>query len=71
MIFTLSEETVHKFGSHLVLTVPFVLYGIFRYLYLVHSKNEGGQPEEILLSDIPLQLTILIYGVVAIAVIYF
>ena len=71
MIFTLSEETVHKFGSHMVLTVPFVLYGIFRYLYLVHSKNEGGQPEEILLSDIPLQMAILAYGVVAVAVIYF
>jgi 4-hydroxybenzoate polyprenyltransferase len=71
MIFTLSEETIDKFGSHMVLTVPFVLYGIFRYLYLVHSKNGGGQPEELLLSDIPLQLTILAYGVVAIAVIYF
>lgn len=71
MIFTLSEETVLKFGSHMVLTVPFVLYGIFRYLYLVHSKNEGGQPEETLLSDIPLQLDILAYGIVAILVIYY
>jgi len=71
MIFTLSEETVHKFGSHMVLTVPFVLYGIFRYLYLVHSKNEGGQPEETLLSDIPLQLDILAYGITAILVIYY
>jgi 4-hydroxybenzoate polyprenyltransferase len=71
MVFTLSEETVHKFGSHLVLTVPFVLYGIFRYLYLVHRKHEGGQPEETLLGDIPLQLAILGYGIVAVIVIYF
>lgn len=70
-VFTLSSETVAKFGSHLVLTVPFVLYGIFRYLYLVHSKNSGGHPEETLLTDIPLQLDILAYGAVAVLVIYF
>ncbi len=71
MIFTLSEETVGKFGSNMVLTVPFVLYGIFRYLYLVHRKDAGGQPEEILLSDIPLQLDILAYGIVSVIIIYF
>ena len=71
MIYTLSDETVAKFGSNMVLTVPFVLYGIFRYLYLIHKKNAGGQPEEILLSDIPLQVDIAIYGIVAVLVIYF
>jgi len=71
MIFTLSDETVAKFGQGMILTVPFVLYGIFRYLYLVHQKKVGGQPEEILLSDIPLQLTIIAYGIVALLVIYF
>jgi 4-hydroxybenzoate polyprenyltransferase len=71
MIFTLSDETVAKFGQGMILTVPFVLYGIFRYLYLVHQKKVGGQPEEILLSDIPLQLTIIAYGIVALIVIYF
>jgi len=70
MIFTLSDETIEKFGKNMVLTVPFVLYGIFRYLYLVHRKNAGGQPEEILLSDIPLQLTVLAYGIAALLVIY-
>jgi hypothetical protein len=55
----------------MVFTVPFVLYGIFRYLYLVHSKNSGGSPEETLLTDIPLQFNILVYGIVAILVIYF
>jgi len=71
MIFTLSDETVAKFGKYLILTVPFVLYGIFRYLYLVHNKNAGGQPEEVLLTDIPLQIAIAGYGLTAIAVIYF
>jgi len=69
IIFTLSEETTVKFGR-MVFTVPFVLYGIFRYLYLVHMKEKGGQPEEILLTDIPLQIDILLYGLVALAVIY-
>jgi len=70
MIFTLSQETIDKFGKNMVLTVPFVLYGIFRYLYLVHHKNKGGQPEEILLSDIPLQIDILLYLIVSLLVIY-
>lgn len=71
LIFTLSAETVAKFGNNLILTVPFVLYGIFRYLYLVHAKDGGGRPEETLLTDIPLQLNILAYGAVAVMVIYF
>ena len=70
-IFSLSDETTAKFGTHgMLMTVPFVLYGIFRYLYLVHHKNAGGQPEEILLSDTPLRLAILGYGITAIIAIY-
>ena len=69
-IFTLSDTTMEKFGRSMVLTVPFVLYGIFRYLYLVHRKNAGGQPEETLLSDPPLQIAILGYGIVSLLVIY-
>ena len=69
MIFTLSEETTSKFGN-MVFTVPFVLYGIFRYLYLIHIKDRGGQPEEVLLTDIPLQIDIALYGLVSMAIIY-
>jgi len=46
----------------MMLTIPFVLYGVFRYLYLVQIENCGGAPEEVLLSDRPLQLTILLWG---------
>jgi hypothetical protein len=44
--------------QYLMLTVPFVIYGLFRYLYLIHQKNLGGNPEEILLTDTPLIIDI-------------
>jgi 4-hydroxybenzoate polyprenyltransferase len=71
MVYTLDGDTVAKFGPHgLVITTPFVLYGIFRYLYLIHQKHEGGHPEELFLTDMPLQLAILGYIVAALAAIY-
>jgi hypothetical protein len=42
----------------MMLTIPFVLYGIFRYIYLVEAKKEGGSPEEVLLRDVPIMLTV-------------
>jgi hypothetical protein len=42
----------------MMLTIPFVLYGIFRYLYLVNVKKEGGSPEDVLLKDVPIILCI-------------
>jgi 4-hydroxybenzoate polyprenyltransferase len=42
----------------MMLTIPFVLYGIFRYMYLVNVKQEGGSPEEVLLKDVPVMLTV-------------
>jgi 4-hydroxybenzoate polyprenyltransferase len=48
----------------MMLTIPFVLYGIFRYLYLIHVRHEGGAPEEILLRDRPLQITLLFWALV-------
>jgi 4-hydroxybenzoate polyprenyltransferase len=61
-LYTTASETVEKFGTrNLIFTLPFVLYGIFRYLYLVHQKNLGGSPELILLKDRPMQLNILLY----------
>ncbi len=54
----------------MMLTIPFVLYGIFRYLYLIHVRGEGGAPEEILLRDRPLQITLVLYGVMVFAAIY-
>jgi len=55
----------------MMLTIPFVLYGIFRYLYLIHVRGMGGAPEEIALSDRPLQATVVLWGLSVIIVMYF
>ncbi|MBN1758331.1 MAG: decaprenyl-phosphate phosphoribosyltransferase [Chitinispirillaceae bacterium] len=71
-LYTLSDRTVAKFGTEkLVFTVPFVVYGIFRYLYLVHIKKAGGSPEMLLLTDLPLVGGIIGWGVCAGLIIYF
>jgi 4-hydroxybenzoate polyprenyltransferase len=54
----------------LMLTIPFVVYAIFRYLYLVQVKQIGGEPEEILLTDRPLQISIVLWGLSILAVFY-
>jgi len=57
--------------NHLMmLTIPFVLYAVFRYLYLIHVRHEGGAPEEIFLSDRPMQVSIFLCAVVVFLVLY-
>lgn len=61
-LYTMSAETMEKFHTdNLKYTIPFVLYGIFRYLYLIHQKSGGGSPEKILLNDKPLLIDIILY----------
>jgi 4-hydroxybenzoate polyprenyltransferase len=54
----------------MMLTIPFVIYGIFRYLYLVQVKQSGGEPEEVLFSDRPLQATIILWGLAILLIFY-
>jgi 4-hydroxybenzoate polyprenyltransferase len=54
----------------MMLTIPFVLYAIFRWLYLIHVRHEGGAPEEIVLRDRPLQLSVILWGIVAFIALY-
>jgi 4-hydroxybenzoate polyprenyltransferase len=68
-LYTFSAENVPASHS-LMLTIPFVLYGIFRYYYLVHKKNLGGAPELVLLRDLPLMVDVALWGVVSVAVLY-
>jgi hypothetical protein len=54
-----------------MLTIPFVLYGLFRYMYLVDVKGEGGAPEELVFKDKPLLLAIVLWGLAAVVILYF
>ena len=57
--------------NHLMMvTIPFVIYGIFRYLYVIHVQGNGGAPDEVLLTDRPLQISIGLFGVSVIAILY-
>jgi 4-hydroxybenzoate polyprenyltransferase len=70
-LYTISAETVQKFGTtNLKYTIPLVLFGIFRYLYLIHQKNEGGNPESIILKDKPMILNIFFYGIIVGFILY-
>lgn len=63
-VYTLWPATVEKFGTPLLgLTIPFVIFGMFRYLDLVYRHEKGDRPEKILLTDIPLLLNVALYGV--------
>jgi hypothetical protein len=71
MLYSISSETIEKFHTdHLIYTIPFVLFGIFRYLYLIHQKNKGGSPEKILVSDFPLLLSVILWGFTCMLIIY-
>ncbi|MBP7638499.1 MAG: decaprenyl-phosphate phosphoribosyltransferase [Kiritimatiellae bacterium] len=68
-MYTLSEETVRRFGTdRLGLTIPFVVFGLFRYLELVYRRNEGGRPEKVLLTDRVLIATVAGFLLTALAV---
>ena len=61
--YTISPEVEQKLGTrHLFVTIPFVLYGIFRYLYLVHQRGEGGNPASALLTDRPLLICVALWA---------
>ncbi len=68
-LYTFSAEGLPP-NHTMMLTIPFVLYGIFRYLYLIHVKGMGGAPEEIALSDRPLQATFVLWGLSVVVVMY-
>ena len=70
-LYTMSPETVAKFHTHLLpATLPFVLYGIFRYLYLLYRRQLGGNPSELFLNDWPLLLNTFLWFLVVLAIIY-
>ncbi|MBI3240980.1 MAG: decaprenyl-phosphate phosphoribosyltransferase [Chloroflexi bacterium] len=67
--YTFSAENLPR-NHAMMLTIPFVLYGIFRYLYLIHVRHEGGAPDELVFKDRPLMLTFVLWGLFAVGVLY-
>ena len=71
VFYTISPETVAKFGTAwLGFTIPFPLYGIFRYLYLVHQREGGGNPSDLFLSDKPLLTCVALWALAVALIIY-
>ena len=71
IFYTISPETIQKFGTNwLGLTIPFPLYGIFRYLYLVHRREGGGSPADLLLTDRPLLACVTLWVIAVVLILY-
>ena len=71
IIYCASPETHAAFGTEwMVLTTPFPIYGLFRYLYLVHRKAGGGSPSDMLLTDRPLLACVALWGVAVVLIVY-
>jgi 4-hydroxybenzoate polyprenyltransferase len=68
-LYTFSAETLPNDHS-MMLTIPFVIYGIFRYLYLIHVKHEGGDPSELVIKDRPLLVSIGLWGLAVVGILY-
>jgi len=71
MLYTIEAETVRANGHRMLLTIPFVLYGIFRYMYLIHVRGEGSAPDELLFKDLTLLATVILYGMFVGVILYF
>ncbi len=70
-LYTVSERTVSAFGTeNLIYTTPFVVYGIFRFMYLEYISNKGDNTTKIVFSDLQIILTVLIYTVTTVLIIY-
>jgi 4-hydroxybenzoate polyprenyltransferase len=71
-LYTFSAPNLPRRGNQplMMLTIPFVLYGLFRYQYLIHVKREGGTPEELVLKDLPLVVDLMLYGLTILVLMY-
>ncbi|HUV30608.1 MAG TPA: decaprenyl-phosphate phosphoribosyltransferase [Acidobacteriota bacterium] len=72
MLYSFSTEVSTKLGTeNLYLTIPFVVYGVFRYLYLIHKEERGGSPTQVLISDRPILVTVILWLLTAILILYY
>ncbi|MDZ4723250.1 MAG: decaprenyl-phosphate phosphoribosyltransferase [candidate division Zixibacteria bacterium] len=71
MLYSFSSEVSEKLGTeNLYLTIPFVVYGIFRYLYLIHKEDKGGSPTTVLFGDRPILFTVILWMITVFVVLY-
>jgi hypothetical protein len=71
LMYTVSDETVARFGSRaLIYTTPFVIYGIFRYLYILHQRDGGGDPAVAVAKDGPMLINFLLWVTTTLFIIY-
>ncbi|MBI2862892.1 MAG: decaprenyl-phosphate phosphoribosyltransferase, partial [Chloroflexi bacterium] len=68
-LYTFSAENLPR-NHAMMLTIPFVLYGVFRYLYVAYQRNWGGSPEDVLLRDRPLLIDVLLYIIAVVIILY-
>lgn len=72
IMYTISQETINRFGSNrLIFTIPFVLYGILRYLYLIHQRKEGEDPARLLFTDKMLLVNTVLWILASVMIIYY
>lgn len=69
-LYTFTGTNLPRDDRSMMFTIPFVLYALFRYLYLIYQRNEGGSPETLLLRDRPLLVAIMLWGLASIVVLY-
>ena len=71
-LYTIDPAVILRLGTDgLIMTLPLVLFGVFRYLYLVHQKQQGGSPTEVVLKDRSVQAIVFIYVAISVCCIYF
>jgi hypothetical protein len=71
MFYTFSPEVTAKLGTpYLYLTIPFVVYGVFRYLYLMHREAKGGSPTQVLIDDKPILAAVVLWLAAVIVILY-
>ncbi|MBM3324321.1 MAG: decaprenyl-phosphate phosphoribosyltransferase [Calditrichaeota bacterium] len=71
-LYTISDDTLKHYGTRaLFWTIPFVVYGLFRYLYLIYNRAQGGDPTQLLLRDRPTMINVLLWAFAAAMIVYF
>jgi len=71
-LYTISDDTLKLYHTkNLFLTVPFVIFGVFRYLYLIYKKTEGGDPSRLLFKDMPTLMNVILWILTSATVVYF